>query len=77
MTLLAGVIVGRGSIIAAGAVVMKDLPPYAVAGGVPVKFIKFKWSIDEILLHESKLYVANERLSKNELEILFSKYAGK
>ena len=41
VTLLAGIIVGRGSVIAAGAVVNKDLPPYSVAGGVPARFIKF------------------------------------
>ena len=52
VTLLSGVHIGRGAIIAAGAVVNKNIPPYAIAGGVPAKFIKFKWSIDQILEHE-------------------------
>lgn len=42
---------------------------------MPAKFIKFKWTIDEILSHESKLYVDSERFSKNELEFFFNQYA--
>ncbi len=40
VTILCGVTVGEGSVIAAGAVVTKDIPPYTVAGGVPAKIIK-------------------------------------
>lgn len=36
----AGVKIGDGSIVAAGAVVTKDIPPYCIAGGVPAKVIK-------------------------------------
>jgi galactoside O-acetyltransferase len=35
-----GVTIGRGSVVAAGAVVTKDVPPMEVWGGVPAKFIK-------------------------------------
>ncbi len=37
--ILPGVTVGRGAIVAAGAVVSKDVPPNAVVGGVPAKII--------------------------------------
>lgn len=39
-TILPGVSIGTHSVIAAGAVVTKDVPAYSVAGGVPAKIIK-------------------------------------
>lgn len=39
-TILKGVRVGRGSIVAAGAVVTKDVPPFSVVGGIPAEIIK-------------------------------------
>lgn len=56
VTILKGVTVGRGSIIAAGAVVTKDVPRYSIVGGVPAKVIKMRMTPEEIILHESKLY---------------------
>lgn len=73
-TLCAGCHINRGSIIAAGAVVTKEMPPYSVCGGVPARFIKFKWSLEEILEHESKLYPEEERYSREELEKFFAQY---
>lgn len=47
VTILPGVHVGSGSIIAAGSVVTKDVPPYAVVGGNPAKIIKYRNRISE------------------------------
>lgn len=40
--ILPGVRVGTGSILAAGAIVTKDVPPFAVVGGNPAKLIKWR-----------------------------------
>ena len=74
VTILAGVHIGRGSTVGAGAVVTKSLPPYCVALGVPAKPIKFKWSIDEILRHEESLYDEDDRYTREELERIFEQY---
>ena len=46
--LIQGVTVGDGAVIAAGAVVTKDVPPYAVVAGVPAKIIRYRFSEEEI-----------------------------
>ena len=74
VTILAGVHIGRGATIAAGAVVNKDVPPYSIVGGVPAKVIKFYWTKEQILEHESKLYPEAERMSEEELEEVFNTY---
>jgi maltose O-acetyltransferase len=43
VTVLGGVKIGRGAIVGAGAVVTKDVPAYAIVGGVPAKVIKYRF----------------------------------
>lgn len=74
VTLLSGVIIGRGSTVAAGAVVTKSFPPYSVIGGCPARHIKFKWTIDEILEHEKILYPEHKRITRERLEEIFDTY---
>ena len=71
-TVLSGVHIGQGAVIAAGAVVTKDVPPYAVVGGVPAKLIRYRFEpsvIDFLLtLDYSKL---DEEMIKDHLELLY------
>lgn len=42
VTILAGVKIGDGAILAAGSVITRDVPPLAVVGGVPAKVLKYR-----------------------------------
>jgi acetyltransferase-like isoleucine patch superfamily enzyme len=65
---LRGVCVGRGSIIGAGSVVTKSVPPYAVVAGSPAKLLGFRWNVQQILEHERALYPVEKRLKSHLLE---------
>lgn len=55
-TLIAGVRVGRGAIVAAGAVIVKDVPPYEIHGGVPGRKIGVRFSNpDDRAKHDAML----------------------
>lgn len=42
VTVLQGVVIGAGAVIAAGSVVTRDIPENAIAGGVPAKVLRFR-----------------------------------
>ena len=46
--IMRGLTIGDGAIIAAGAVVTKDVPPYSIVGGVPAKVIKMRYTEEHI-----------------------------
>lgn len=48
VVILGGVTIGDGAIIAAGSVVTKDVPPYAIVGGVPSKVIRYRFTDAQI-----------------------------
>lgn len=48
-----GVIIGNGAVVGSNALVTKDVPPYAIVGGVPAKKNKYRFPQEEInRLHE-------------------------
>ena len=71
-TILSGVHIGQGAIVAAGAVVTKDIPPYAIVGGVPAKVIKFRFEseiIEKLLkIDYSKI---DKEFIKNNKELFY------
>lgn len=88
VTVLSGVHVCQGAIVAAGAVVTKDVPPYAIVGGVPAKVIKYRFSQDIVrqLLqldyskltddlireHQEELYVPLDNKNLSKVQHLLS-----
>lgn len=74
VTILPGVTLGRGCVVAANAVVTKPVPPYALVAGMPARIIGVKFSLSDIERHEEALYPANERFSHDELVSLFDLY---
>ncbi|CDD95453.1 putative uncharacterized protein [Bacteroides intestinalis CAG:315] len=46
--IMAGVHIGDGSVIAARAVVTKDVPPYTIVGGTPAKKIRMRFEAETI-----------------------------
>lgn len=52
--IMGGIKIGHGAIIAGGAIVTKDVPPYAIVGGNPAKIIRYRFSEEEI---ENLLYL--------------------
>lgn len=64
-TIMSGVHIGQGAVVAAGAVVTKDVPPYAIMGGVPAKIIKYRFS-EEII--EKLLKIDFSKLTKEQIK---------
>ena len=47
--ILAGVHIGHGAVVAAGSVVVKDVPPYAIVGGNPAKVLRYRFSEEQVV----------------------------
>lgn len=48
VAIMSGVKIGQGAVIGAKALVNKDIPPYAIAVGIPAKVIKYRFNSDLI-----------------------------
>lgn len=70
--IMSGVTIGKGAIIAAGAVVTKDVPPYAIVGGVPAKLLRYKFSEDIIkILQPIYLNDLSSAFIKENIDIFY------
>ncbi|MBD3168584.1 MAG: acyltransferase [candidate division Zixibacteria bacterium] len=70
--IMKGVTVGRGSVVAAGAVVVKDVPPMTVAAGNPAKIVKEIKSLSG----DSKTTTDGEEIKRNDGTITASSQNG-
>lgn len=77
-TIMSGVHIGQGAVVAAGAVVTKDVPPYAIVGGVPAKVIKYRFEpemIEELMkIDYSRL---DEAMIREHVDDLYQKLENK
>ena len=74
-TILSGVHIGQGAVIAAGAVVSKNVEPYSIVGGVPAKLLRYRFSEGMIqflmTLDYSQL---TEDMVKKHCDVLYKDY---
>lgn len=64
-TIMSGVHIGQGAVVAAGAMVTRDVPPYSIVGGVPAKVIKYRFAPEII---EKLLTVDYSKLTKEKVK---------
>ena len=81
-TILSGVIIGNGAVVAAEAMITKDVPPYAIVGGNPAKIIKYRFSkeiIDKLNIikwwnFQDEKIIENSELLTGEIEKFIDKF---
>jgi acetyltransferase-like isoleucine patch superfamily enzyme len=63
---LDGVTIGNGAVVAAGSVVTRDVPAYAVAAGVPASVIRMRFTPEQIQRHEERLRMVHPEAAASE-----------
>jgi acetyltransferase-like isoleucine patch superfamily enzyme len=70
--ILKGVRLGRGCIVAAGAVVKQSVEPYTIVGGIPARRIRVRFGdVHTLIRHDEALYPPERRLGQAAIEQIF------
>lgn len=69
--ILSGVTIGQGAVIAAGTVVTKDVPAYAIVAGNPARIIKYRFE-QEICNQLEKVDYSNIDVNANNVSLFYS-----
>ena len=66
-----GILISNGAVVLAHAVVTKDVPPYAIVGGIPAKVLKYRYDEETIkILLESKWWQNDEKWFKSNWKLM-------
>ncbi|QUX93717.1 acetyltransferase [Marinomonas sp. A3A] len=69
VTVFDGINIGNGAIVGACAVVTKDVPPYAIVGGVPAKIIRYRFNQEQIeVLQKAKWWELDSEFLKQHFK---------
>ena len=77
VTINPGVTIGDGAVVLSGSVVTKDVPPYAIVGGVPASIVKYRFEKEDIdFLLSIKWWDMDEKWIKEHKELMvdFAKF---
>jgi len=71
-TILDGVTIGQGAIVAAKAVVTKDVPDYAIVGGVPAKVIRYRYEKSTVeLMRQVDWSLVDREFIRSHIDLLY------
>ena len=73
VTICSGIEIGQGAVVAAGAVVTKNVPPYAIVGGNPAKIIKYRFN-EELINKLVNINIIDlfDKFSKDDEKLIYS-----
>lgn len=71
--ILSGVRIGQGAVVASGAVVTKNVPPYAIVAGVPAKVIGYRFDAEtRTLLEKINYSKMDENYPSSHIDLLYT-----
>lgn len=91
VTIVNNVTIGDGAVVAAGSVITKDVPPYAIVGGIPAKIIRYRfdeetckillslkwWNLPEEVLKDNINLFQQDKISAKSIEEVAQKLMSK